>query len=550
MRGPKNASICVVSDCIKFAFQDGTGQNSTKCPSCNTEGNAVKMVEAVVGPVAVKAVESELRSTVEFDVKSRLEVRKVKSAHLSAICDDARRIFNELTEKMNVKCPRCKQAFYDYDGCNALYCGSCECRFCAICLKDCGSDAHPHVRAEHGNLFDKALFETSKAKREKAVVQKWLKTIRGEPDELKQLVKNHLDKAGVIVQKIDAGTALYRTKAFLKDAKGSLRASVRSDRLSLLSDGSKTRRQGSITSSDISPRCAVPANYRLRLKNRNENEFLISLEMLDSEGNWRDQPLDDSEKKENAAGSDDTRPVVDCLKNLTSSMKCAVIAVQGHDRLYQTSAVKARQKNGERAVISIRINPVDSNGDIAKANIVLTGDHDGMITILGLNPNLRIIRLNDHVQTTDDQILISDPIRHVIGAGTPYPLLDNIQTVPPETLNQLNEQQRRVAHPLCVKSAMEVAGPPGTGKTKTITELTRSLLECTAYDIIVLSERNGAIDAIAEKLASNCLVLKSNGKIQSITSISDVPLWLSVMTYGSASIGDYTKMFTLEEKIK
>jgi AAA domain len=170
-----------------------------------------------------------------------------------------------------------------------------------------------------------------------------------------------------------------------------------------------------------------------------------------------------------------------------------------------------------------------------------------MITILGLNPNLRINLLNEHVQRTDDQILISDPIRHVIGAGTPYPLLDNIQTVPPESLNQLNEQQRRVAHPLCIKSAMEVAGPPGTGKTKTITELTRSLLECTAYDIIVLSERNGAIDAIAEKFASNCLVSNSNGKIQ---SISDVSLWLSVMTYGSASIGDYTKMFTLEEKMK
>ena len=31
------------------------------------------------------------------------------------------------------------------DRCFALQCGSCPCNFCAVCLHDCGTDAHAHV---------------------------------------------------------------------------------------------------------------------------------------------------------------------------------------------------------------------------------------------------------------------------------------------------------------------------------------------------------------------------------------------------------------------
>ncbi len=65
--------------------------------------------------------------------------------------EQARELFNDLAEKINLRCPRCKAAFYDYDGCNALKCGVPECGagFCAICLKDCGHDAHAHIYAGH-----------------------------------------------------------------------------------------------------------------------------------------------------------------------------------------------------------------------------------------------------------------------------------------------------------------------------------------------------------------------------------------------------------------
>eukprot|EP00227_Mantoniella_beaufortii_P011902 CAMPEP_0197585290 /NCGR_PEP_ID=MMETSP1326-20131121/7628_1 /TAXON_ID=1155430 /ORGANISM="Genus nov. species nov., Strain RCC2288" /LENGTH=297 /DNA_ID=CAMNT_0043149767 /DNA_START=318 /DNA_END=1208 /DNA_ORIENTATION=- len=42
-------------------------------------------------------------------------------------------------------CPRCKQAFVDFDGCFALNCSRCSAAFCAYCLADCGRDAHQHV---------------------------------------------------------------------------------------------------------------------------------------------------------------------------------------------------------------------------------------------------------------------------------------------------------------------------------------------------------------------------------------------------------------------
>jgi hypothetical protein len=44
-----------------------------------------------------------------------------------------------------MKCPRCAKAFFDFDGCFAVSCGICPCRFCGWCLEDCGSDAHKHV---------------------------------------------------------------------------------------------------------------------------------------------------------------------------------------------------------------------------------------------------------------------------------------------------------------------------------------------------------------------------------------------------------------------
>lgn len=39
------------------------------------------------------------------------------------------------------------QVFVDFEGCLALQCSRCPCKFCGWCLRDCGDrDAHPHVK--------------------------------------------------------------------------------------------------------------------------------------------------------------------------------------------------------------------------------------------------------------------------------------------------------------------------------------------------------------------------------------------------------------------
>ncbi|KAH3762020.1 E3 ubiquitin-protein ligase RNF213 [Pelomyxa schiedti] len=66
-----------------------------------------------------------------------------------------------IEDLMNPRCPRCKAAFVDWDGCFAFTCSNknCKCGFCGHCLLDCGKDAHSHLRQKHGGYFgDRELF--------------------------------------------------------------------------------------------------------------------------------------------------------------------------------------------------------------------------------------------------------------------------------------------------------------------------------------------------------------------------------------------------------
>ena len=182
--------------CLKDLLGDSTAANSRNCPMCK-ENTGVRMVEAIAGKGAVRLVQDELRAAVEYDVKKDYIRKKEGKEELDSLSIQARKIFNDLSEKLTMKCPRCSTAFYDYDGCNALRCGqiACHAAFCALCLKDCGSDAHEHVRQAHGNLFDKTSFERSRLGREKAVIQICLDNLNGERFELKQMVQNLIDRA-------------------------------------------------------------------------------------------------------------------------------------------------------------------------------------------------------------------------------------------------------------------------------------------------------------------------------------------------------------------
>ena len=91
---------------------------------------------------ANKAVEKAL-----IEQKARLiKQRKKLIAILDKEARDAEIMRLDIVENtLTLRCPRCKTAFIDYSGCAALTCGICKAGFCALCLKDCGNNAHSHV---------------------------------------------------------------------------------------------------------------------------------------------------------------------------------------------------------------------------------------------------------------------------------------------------------------------------------------------------------------------------------------------------------------------
>ena len=91
-----------------------------------------------------EAIDAEQkRLTEEFQRIQRITNLEDREAELMRLD-----IINDI---LTLRCPRCKLAFLDYDGCAAVSCG-CGCGFCGYCLQDCGSDAHTHA-ATHGNIF-------------------------------------------------------------------------------------------------------------------------------------------------------------------------------------------------------------------------------------------------------------------------------------------------------------------------------------------------------------------------------------------------------------
>ena len=89
----------------------------------------------------------EVRLSSEMELQKKAEVKRELEQLLAMDeqqrCVHAKKL--EIVDLLTDACPRCKQAFLDFNGCCALYCSRCPCGFCAWCLEDCGADAHGHV---------------------------------------------------------------------------------------------------------------------------------------------------------------------------------------------------------------------------------------------------------------------------------------------------------------------------------------------------------------------------------------------------------------------
>ncbi len=91
-----------------------------------------------------KAVETVALS--EMDRRVRAEKAELARLLKNDVAEYHRRHIQE--EILTLRCPRCQQAFNDFNGCLDLECSrqGCGVHFCGLCLADCGQDAHAHVR--------------------------------------------------------------------------------------------------------------------------------------------------------------------------------------------------------------------------------------------------------------------------------------------------------------------------------------------------------------------------------------------------------------------
>jgi len=95
-------------------------------------------------------MEQRLKTQLGIQIREELEEEQRR---LAAMDEHGRQVLiarKHIEEEiLQMKCPRagCRGAFFDFDGCFAISCSSCPCKFCGWCLQDCGDgDAHPHVR--------------------------------------------------------------------------------------------------------------------------------------------------------------------------------------------------------------------------------------------------------------------------------------------------------------------------------------------------------------------------------------------------------------------
>ena len=89
-------------------------------------------------------------------------------------------------------------------------------------MKDCGRDAHQHVKEAHGDYFDKDAFKRSKALRAQTHIDILKERLSNEPFELKQLVFNHIEKAKLTEDSSGATNSSAKLSAFYEMTKESL----------------------------------------------------------------------------------------------------------------------------------------------------------------------------------------------------------------------------------------------------------------------------------------------------------------------------------------
>ena len=125
---------------------------------------------------------------------------------------------------------------------------------------------------------------------------------------------------------------------------------------------------------------------------------------------------------------------------------------------------------------------------------------------------------------------LPDPIKAYLGDIPVQHLVLDKQPRP--ELGQLNQYQQQMGNVNNLQSCMQFIGPPGTGKSHTISVFMEQLILHTNYDVVLLSEKNTAMTAVVEHLKKNILATSFN-----------TSLWSAIMTFCSPQASGVVKEF-------
>jgi len=121
-------------------------------PGCSAhvfpDASLAKALPADVFATYTKAKERVAEQRINAELEAGFEQRLKRERERAGEGAQRQVIKDTICEKiLTLSCPRCNQAFIDFNGCMALTCSraGCGCGFCALCQADCGGDAHGHV---------------------------------------------------------------------------------------------------------------------------------------------------------------------------------------------------------------------------------------------------------------------------------------------------------------------------------------------------------------------------------------------------------------------
>uniref|UniRef100_A0A0G4GAC5 Protein kinase domain-containing protein n=1 Tax=Chromera velia CCMP2878 TaxID=1169474 RepID=A0A0G4GAC5_9ALVE len=131
---------------VRARFKANDCRVSCVAPGCPSNPFAHADLARLLRPEVLQQWEGARLEAAEERVRAEMETEFEERLRRALREDGAQRRVREIAEEiLTLKCPRCRAAFLDFNGCAALTCARCNCGFCGYCLRDCGHDAHGHV---------------------------------------------------------------------------------------------------------------------------------------------------------------------------------------------------------------------------------------------------------------------------------------------------------------------------------------------------------------------------------------------------------------------